>query len=183
MSSSRFFATGSDSESETSSEEEQIQRQPATAFTFRDEEEETKRVVRSAKEKRYEDLTNIMKQIRNFKKIKDMSNMLSSFEELMRAYTKALPVINKEEEGQTPRFYLRCLMEMEDFINYVWEDREGRKNMSKNNSKSLSSLRQKLRKYNKEFELDIAKFRENPDQAEDEEDEEKGNVNNLLFVF
>lgn len=55
--------------------------------------------------------------------------------------------------------------------------------MSKNNSKSLSSLRQKLRKYNKEFELDIAKFRENPDQAEDEEDEEKGNVNNLLFVF
>jgi hypothetical protein len=48
--------------------------------------------------------------------------------------------------------------------------------MSKNNSKSLSSLRQKLRKYNKEFELDIAKFRENPDQAEDEEDEEKGNI-------
>ncbi|KDR11509.1 hypothetical protein L798_14577, partial [Zootermopsis nevadensis] len=142
-------------------------------FQFSDEEEETKRIVRSAKEKRYEDLTNIMKQIRNFKKIKDMSSMLSSFEELMRAYTKALPVISKEEKGQTPRFYLRCLMEMEDFINDVWEDRDGRKNMSKNNSKSLSSLRQKLRKYNKEFELDIAKFRENPDQAEDEEDEEK----------
>ena len=47
-------------------------------FQFSDEEEETKRVVRSAKEKRYEDLTNIMKQIRNFKKIKDMSSMLSS---------------------------------------------------------------------------------------------------------
>lgn len=55
--------------------------------------------------------------------------------------------------------------------------------MSKNNSKSLSSLRQKLRKYNKEFELDIAKFRENPDQAEDEEDEEKGNVNNVQLVL
>ncbi|XP_069683737.1 eukaryotic translation initiation factor 3 subunit C [Periplaneta americana] len=173
MSSSRFFATGSDSESETSSEEELAPRQPATTFTFSDEEEETKRVVRSAKEKRYEDLMNIIKQIRNHKKIKDMSSMLSSFEELMRAYTKALPVINKEEKGQTPRFYLRCLVEMEDFINDVWEDREGRKNMSKNNSKSLTSLRQKLRKYNKEFEVDITKFRENPDQADDEEDEEK----------
>jgi translation initiation factor 3 subunit C len=54
--------------------------------------------------------------------------------------------------------------------------------MSKNNSKSLSSLRQKLRKYNKEFELDIAKFRENPDQAEDDEEEEKGDVNNVLFL-
>ncbi|KAJ9576210.1 hypothetical protein L9F63_006943 [Diploptera punctata] len=173
MSGSRFFATGSDSESETSSEEEIVPRQPATTFTFSDEEEEAKRVVRSAKEKRYEDLMNIIKQIRNHKKIKDMSSMLTSFEELMRAYTKALPVINKEEKGQTPRFYLRCLVEMEDFINEVWEDRDGRKNMSKNNSKSLASLRQKLRKYNKEFEMDIAKFRENPDQADDEEDEER----------
>ena len=89
----------------------------------------------------------------------------------MRAYQKALTVIMTEEKGQTPRFYVRCLVEMEDFINEVWEDREGRKNMSKNNSKSLATLRQKLRKYNKDFEEDIAKFRENPDQGDDEEDE------------
>ncbi|XP_075238234.1 eukaryotic translation initiation factor 3 subunit c [Lycorma delicatula] len=167
---SRFFATGSDSESESSSEEEQVQRPAAAAFAFSDEEEDTKRVVRSAKEKRYEDLTNTIKQIRNFKKIKDMSSMLSSFEDLTRAYTKALPVINKEENGVTPRFYLRCLVELDDFIAEVWEDREGRKNMSKNNSKSLTSLRQKLRKYNKEFEKDIARFRESPDVGDEDED-------------
>ncbi|OAD60074.1 Eukaryotic translation initiation factor 3 subunit C [Eufriesea mexicana] len=168
---SRFFATGSDSESDSASEEEQVQRAPTTAFTFSDEEEETKRVVRSTKEKRYEEIANLIKLIRNYKKIKDMSSMLSSFEDLMRAYQKALPVIAKEEGGQTPRFYIRCLVEMEDFINEVWEDREGRKNMSKYNSKSLTSLRQKLRKYNKDFEEDIAKFRENPDQDDDEEEE------------
>jgi translation initiation factor 3 subunit C len=89
----------------------------------------------------------------------------------MKAYQKALPVISKEENGQTPRFYIRCLVEMEDFINEVWEDRQGRKNMSKNNSKSLTSLRQKLRKYNKDFEEDITKFRENPDEEDDEEDD------------
>ncbi|XP_043257448.1 eukaryotic translation initiation factor 3 subunit C isoform X2 [Colletes gigas] len=172
---SRFFATGSDSESDSASEEEQIQRAPATAFTFSDEEEETKRVVRSTKEKRYEEIANLIKLIRNYKKIKDMSSMFSSFEDLMRAYQKALPVITKEEGGQTPRFYVRCLVEMEDFITEVWEDREGRKNMSKNNSKSLTSLRQKLRKYNKDFEEDIIKFRENPDQ-DDDEDEEKHEV-------
>lgn len=44
--------------------------------------------------------------------------------------------------------------------------------MSKNNSKSLSILRQKLRKYNKDFEDEIVKFRENPD--EDEDENEKG---------
>lgn len=169
---SRFFATGTDSESESSSEEEQITK-PTAAFTFSDDEEDTKRVVRSAKEKRYEELTNLIKQIRNFKKIKDMSSMLNSFEDLMRAYTKAQPVINKEENGQTPKFYLRCLVEVEDFINEMWEDREGRKNMSKNNSKSLASLRQKLRKYNKEFEEEITKFRENPDFGDEEEEQPK----------
>lgn len=46
---------------------------------------------------------------------------------------KALPVIAKEENGLTPRFFIRCLVEMEDFINETWEDREFRKNMSKNN--------------------------------------------------
>ncbi|XP_043271641.1 eukaryotic translation initiation factor 3 subunit C [Venturia canescens] len=173
---SRFFATGSDSESDSSSEEEQIPRAPAAAYTFSDEEEETKRVVRSTKEKRYEEITNLIKLIRNYKKIKDMSSMLTSFEDLCRAYQKALTVIMKEEGGQTPRFYLRCLVEMEDFINEVWEDREGRKNMSKNNSKSLTSLRQKLRKYNKDFEEEIAKFRENPDQDDDEEEEKAEEV-------
>lgn len=103
---------------------------------------------------------------------------------------KAAPVIQKEENGQTPRFFVRCLVEMEDFINEMWEDREGRKNMSKNNryllhwfenipfilffySKSLASMRQKLRKYLKDFDEEIAKFRENPEQPDDDEDEEK----------
>ena len=40
-------------------------------------------------------------------------------------------------------------------------------------SKSLSSMRQKLRKYLKDFEADISKFRENPDQPDDDEEEEK----------
>lgn len=40
--------------------------------------------------------------------------------------------------------------------------------MSKSNSKSLSILRQKLRKYNKDFEDEITKIRENPDEEEDE---------------
>lgn len=43
--------------------------------------------------------------------------------------------------------------------------------MSKNNSKSFSSLRHKLKKYNKEFEDEIMKFRENPDLGDEEEDE------------
>ncbi|XP_073832102.1 eukaryotic translation initiation factor 3 subunit c [Musca autumnalis] len=170
---SRFFATGSDSESESGEEEVQIPTQArAAAYDFSDDEEEVKRVVRSTKEKRYENITALIKTIRNHKKIKDMASILTTFEDLTRAYQKALPVISKEENGITPRFYVRCLAELEDFINEVWEDRESRKNLSKNSAKSLGTLRQKVRKYIKDFEEDLAKFRENPDQESEAEDEE-----------
>lgn len=108
-----------------------------------------------------------------YKNAKSQEFFFLGFEDLQKAYVKALPVIQKEENGQTPRFYTRCLVELEDFINEMWEDRDGRKNLSKNNGKSLASMRQKLRKYVKEFEEDLTKFRANPDMPDDEEDEEK----------
>ncbi len=46
--------------------------------------------------------------------------------------------------------------------------------MSKINSKSLSALRQKMRKYIREtFEEELAKFRENPDADEEPEEPEQ----------
>lgn len=112
-----------------------------------DDEDDTKRVVRSAKEKRNEQMTQLIKSIRNSKKIKDFNKMETSFVELTKAYEKAKATILKEESGATPRYYVRILVEMEDLINETWEDKEFRKAMSKINSKSLSALRQKLRKY------------------------------------
>lgn len=50
----------------------------------------------------------------------------SGFEDVCRAYAKALPVVQKEEGGRTPRFYVRCLAELDDFIQAVWEDKAGR---------------------------------------------------------
>ena len=47
----------------------------------------------------------------------------------------------------TPRFFVRVLVELEEVVNEQWEDRDGRKKMSKSNAKSLGSLRQKHRKY------------------------------------
>ncbi|CAH4027701.1 eukaryotic translation initiation factor 3 subunit C [Pieris brassicae] len=167
---SRFFATGTDSESETSSEEEHVVRAPAPVYTFSDDEEETKRVVRSMKEKRYEELEGFIHSIRNHRKIKDFSSALASFEELQRAYTRASSVIQKEENGIAPRFFIRALVELEDWVTSAWNDRESRKAMSKGNSKALTSLRQKLRKYTKEFDSEIVKFRDNPDLPDDDEE-------------
>lgn len=42
----------------------------------------------------------------------------------------------------------------------LWEDKEGKKKMNKNNAKALSTLRQKIRKYNKDFETEITSYKE-----------------------
>ena len=52
-----------------------------------------------------------------------------------------------------------------------WEDRDARKAMSKNNAKGLTTLRQRVRRYNRDnFEAEIAAYRENPDEGESEEE-------------
>ncbi|CAG2242721.1 EIF3C [Mytilus edulis] len=170
---------GSDSESDDSVSDTEVApsrttTKPATGYQFSDEEEETKREVRSAKDKRFEELKTIMKNMNNHKKIKDMANVLTDFEDLAKAYVKTKKVI---EQTGIPRFYIKCLVELEDFISDMWEDRDGRKAMSKTNSKGLTTLRQKLRKYMRDFEDDIKGYRENPDAEEEElqaesEDEE-----------
>lgn len=98
-----------------------------------------------------------------------MAKILSTFENLTQAFTKAKPVIDKEDGGKVPTFYIRILAEIEDFISECWEDREGRKSMSKNNSKGLATLRQRIKKYNKDFEKEIASWKANP--VEDDADE------------
>lgn len=161
---SRFFAAGSsDSESSASDDEQPVAVKPAAittkSFVFSDDEEETKRVVRSQKDKRFEELTNSIKQLKNHKKIKDISKVLTEFENLGKAFTKAKTVVDKEG---IPQFYVRSLTELEDFVKENWEDTEGRKKLTKVNARALATLRQKLRKYNKDFEEEILKYRENP---------------------
>lgn len=69
----------SDSGSSESESEEEV-REPVNFMNtrFSDDEEDTKRVVRSAKEKRYEELQNIIKNIKNYKKNKDLASLHSS---------------------------------------------------------------------------------------------------------
>ncbi len=95
----------------------------------------------------------------------------------MKAHQKALPVIMKEEKGVTPVFYLRTLAQLEVFVDQQWENKKNNpKAISKNNAKSLGTLRQKLRKYNKDFDEALVKFRQNPELLDEDEFEDEKEV-------
>ncbi|KAI1702155.1 eukaryotic translation initiation factor 3 subunit C [Ditylenchus destructor] len=182
---SKFFRGISSSESSDSDESGdeapvvQSQRPLVRDFAYPSDsdDEGPKRVVRAQKDKMYEELKEQIRVARNARNIKDISKLLSAFEALCRIYEKTKSIIARE--GLTiPRFYIRYLAEVEDFINEQWEDKEGRKIMSKANAKSLTTMRQKVRKYNKDFESEILAYREAADPvgyssgAAEEDDEE-----------
>ncbi|XP_078508452.1 eukaryotic translation initiation factor 3 subunit C [Lissotriton helveticus] len=171
---SRFFATGSDSESEESISGDELVPKPVGGtyskppVLLSDDEEDTKRVVRSAKDKRFDELSNLIKTIRNAMKIRDVTKCLEEFELLGKAYSKAKTIVDKEG---VPKFYIRLLADLEDYLNEIWEDKEGKKKMNKNNAKALSTLRQKIRKYNRDFETQITAYKQNPEESADEDEE------------
>ncbi|KAG8140380.1 hypothetical protein E2320_003073 [Naja naja] len=173
---SRFFTTGSDSESESSLSGDELVTKPVGGnfgkqpLLLSEDEEDTKRVVRSAKDKRFEELTNLIKTIRNAMKIRDVTKCLEEFELLGKAYGKAKSIVDKEG---VPHFYIRILADLEDYLNELWEDKEGKKKMNKNNAKALSTLRQKIRKYNRDYETQITAYRQNPELSADEDEDKK----------
>ena len=157
---SRFFqvsdSSSSDSESDQSDREnEQVQPTKRTAAKpqnkfkhglMSDEEEEEKRIVKSAKEKRlvfsfkvysyhfpstilvphlhkcfffrYEELQALIKQLKNSKKINDFTNVFALFDDLTKVYDKSRTTLARFGEG-VPPFYIKCIADLDDYIAVV----------------------------------------------------------------
>lgn len=96
----------------------------------------------------------------------DENGFFLVFEEMVKAYDKCKKVVEKEGHFKQ---YIRSIAELETYINDLWTDTEWRKSASKNNSTALSKLRQRIRKYNKDFENEIANFRAHPELYPEEE--------------
>ncbi|KAF8562414.1 hypothetical protein P879_11591 [Paragonimus westermani] len=119
MTSSMFADAISSSESDD--DEVPVQRTDNRFAHYPSDEEEAKRVVKSAKDKRFEEMQSIIKNLNNHKKIKDMSNVLIDFESLVRVHEKSLKL---NEIDSIPAFYIRCIAELEDFVNDSWEKKK-----------------------------------------------------------
>ncbi|KAK9763258.1 Translation initiation factor 3 subunit c [Basidiobolus ranarum] len=130
-----------------------------------DDDEDVKRVVKSAKDKRYDEMTAAVKVIDNGLKINDWVTIASEFDKLTKLISKATTLIST---SGVPKFYIRCLVHLEDGLKEVLDSK---KKMNASNSKALNSMRQKLRKNNKAYEKDLEEFRKAPVEEEGADDE------------
>ncbi|KAL7668255.1 hypothetical protein ACOME3_008965 [Neoechinorhynchus agilis] len=184
---SRFFrgATGSSS-STSESEDEVVEATPRTRL-FKPQrkmsDDEKKRVVRSEKDKRHGDMQMAIKMMHNAMKINDFGRLIDGFDTLTKSFAKAAKVIAVHG---IPNFFIVALAQLQDYIDECWDREDGawRRNLDKNASKHLSSLKQRLKKYNRDFESEIAVCRQNPaafaQTAESEEFEGDGDDRSTL---
>uniref|UniRef100_A0A0N4ZUJ8 Eukaryotic translation initiation factor 3 subunit C n=1 Tax=Parastrongyloides trichosuri TaxID=131310 RepID=A0A0N4ZUJ8_PARTI len=174
------FYKGAVSSSESSSEsdhEDRVINQRVTVPDFAipsdSEDEAPKRIVKANKQKRYDELKDIIKSAKNSRNVKDIVKLLTCFENLQKAFEKTKPVLSREGLP-IPRFFLRHVTEIEDFVKQIWNDKEARGALSKSNGKALSTLRQKINKFIKVIEVEMGKYRENPDPFGYSSSEDKG---------
>ena len=113
-------------------------------------------------------LADSIQRVRNSMKINDWNAISGEFEPLIKLKDRTMKLANLTS---TPNMYIRYLGDLEDFMNEKLADKEGKKKLSSTNSKSLNAMKQKLRKYNRDFAADLEEYRENPEMYADPESE------------
>ncbi|KAF8821578.1 putative eukaryotic initiation factor-3, subunit 8 [Cardiosporidium cionae] len=173
---SKFWAGGDFSESEFDSGESVLEapeaKKPAAglyrAASIHSDEEEH-RVVRSFKNRRWDDMREVIKQMYNHMKIKDFVQLGKDYENLLKYIGKVTLLI--EQEGP-PSFFIRTVVEVEEYVEKQLKDKEGFKKLSKGRASALNTLRAKLRKSTELWQVYLDQCRKNPNDFLSAESEE-----------
>lgn len=169
---SRFWAHSSSSESDSDhSSESEVeivqQQQRAAASRWREsdsESDEEVRVVKSAKDKAFDNLEKCCGAIKNALKINDWTKVHSEFDALLKHLDKAKNVL--AAQGNPP-FYMRTLVQLDDEVNEKAKSKGDQKKMNKENSKALIRVKGKLKKHLETMQTDFDKFKATPIASDD----------------
>ncbi|EEQ31974.1 eukaryotic translation initiation factor 3 [Microsporum canis CBS 113480] len=133
-----------------------------------DEDEERVTVMKSAKDKRLEELEHTIKVIDNAERINDWAVISTEFDKLNRQTAKII------QSGPIPKIYIKAIADLEDFMNETLaKQKVSTKKMNANNAKGFNTVKQRLKKNNKEYSTEIEKYRENKEEYMEPEQEEE----------
>ncbi|KAK4124036.1 hypothetical protein N657DRAFT_619388 [Parathielavia appendiculata] len=129
-------------------------------------EEEGATKVKSAKDKRFDELEATITAIQNGQKINDWGSIANEFDKLNRQ------VVKLQDGGKAPKSYIKCISELEDFLNETLaKQKVTPKKMNATAARGLNAVKQRIKKNNKEYQSQIDAFRNDRD-AFMESDEE-----------
>ncbi|CUA74048.1 Eukaryotic translation initiation factor 3 subunit C [Rhizoctonia solani] len=179
---SRFLKTGSDessSETTDSSGEESENSEGSGKKTKRsrfmggaesdtDTGSDLPRIVKSAKDRRQDELQAIGNSIDNALKINDWNAINTEFDKMLRLVQRQTNL-----SDPVPSFFIELLKSLENDITEAQNrEKTATKKMNATNARALNGMKQKLRKSTKEYETAIKSFDENPGQYREKETKE-----------
>ncbi|KAL4073999.1 eukaryotic translation initiation factor 3 subunit 8 N-terminus-domain-containing protein, partial [Scleroderma yunnanense] len=164
----RFLRTaGSDSssDSESSSDEDESDDDDEKGGKSDDEgseDEDTKRVVKSSKDKRLDEIEATGKTMDNALKINDWIAISAEFDKLLR-------LVQRQSNSAEPisPFFVKTIITLESSLNAALaKEKEAKKKMNAMNARALNSMKQKIRKTVKEYEQETREYQAEPDAFE-----------------
>ncbi|KAF9104265.1 Translation initiation factor 3 subunit c [Mortierella sp. GBA35] len=138
-----------------------------------DSDDDTVRVVRSAKDKRFDEIEQAVLAMNNGQKINDWVSVQNEFERANKAIQKASSII---AQNGVPKFYIKAVAELEKAIqSAAQKEKTASKKLNPSNSRALNSMKQNIKKNNRQYESQIQEFEKDPENydKEPEEDEEE----------
>jgi translation initiation factor 3 subunit C len=134
-------------------------------------EDEGARVVKSAKDRTWDSLRDIVKKIHNAMKTDDWPKIQDEFNELNSKIDKSKRLI---ADHGLPKFYVKVLAEVADFVTETLKDKEAIKRMKPVVTKALNQMRSQVKKHNENYTKEITHYRENVAlyASDDEESDE-----------
>lgn len=128
-------------------------------------------VMRSHSDKRYAQINDVIKAMKNHMKIEDFAALSTDFGSLNQAYEK-LKMVLKDEV--VPPFFIKALGTLDQFVVKLHQSGKV-KTMTQSKARAFNTLRAKIRKGNKEFEEDLKRFEEHPSEFEGDAADEAEN--------
>lgn len=173
-----------ESEDESDTDDDDKAKTGANKFLKSDDEEsdestdeERPTLVKSAKDKRFEELEATIRSIENAEKINDWAHISSGANHSvpLRIYAWIMltdigatefdklnrQVVKLVQAGTTPKIYVKAIADLEDFMNEtIAKQKVSTKKMNATNSRGLNAVKQRIKKNNKEYTKEIDEYRE-----------------------
>jgi len=123
--------------------------------------------VKSAKDKRFDELEATITTIQNGQKINDWGSIANEFDKLNRQ------VIKLQDGGKAPKAYIKCIAELEDFMNESQaKQKVTPKKMNATMARGFNAVKQRIKKNNKDYQSQIDAFRKDSDAFMESDEEE-----------
>ncbi|KAF2145011.1 uncharacterized protein K452DRAFT_316143 [Aplosporella prunicola CBS 121167] len=130
-----------------------------------DEEDTGVTIVKSAKDKRYEELEGTIRLIENAEKINDWAVISSEFDKMNRQ----VPGLTRQNDGKVPKLYVKAIADLETtMLETLEKQKVSPKKMNATNTRGLNAVRQRMRKVKQDYVKEIESYRADKDKYMEE---------------